>query len=111
MLLLFRVSIAIMIMTHGWAKIQNFEAFSDPCNRSRICSGNFCDCRTAYQTIINTTVAFTMTVAVFVTHAADPFQVKELALIYLIVFITLFLLGPGRYSLDHLVFSRADIAN
>ena len=46
----------------------------------------------------------TMLVAFFIVHADDPFSKKELALLYLIPFISLFLTGPGKYSLDALIF-------
>jgi len=44
--------------------------------------------------------ALTMAVAAFVVHGADPFNVKEKALLFLVIFIAIFLLGPGKYSLD-----------
>ncbi|MEM9648981.1 MAG: DoxX family protein [Bacteroidota bacterium] len=44
--------------------------------------------------------AIVMLVAAFVVHGADPFGTKELALLYALVFILIFLLGPGKYSLD-----------
>lgn len=44
---------------------------------------------------------FNMAVAVFVIHGADPFNVKELAFVYLVVYAALFLNGPGRFSLDY----------
>ena len=45
-------------------------------------------------------LGFTMAVAGFVVHGADPFQKKELALIYLASCVLLFFTGPGRFSLD-----------
>ncbi|WP_207426938.1 DoxX family protein [Pedobacter sp. SYSU D00535] len=42
----------------------------------------------------------TMFVAFFVVHASDPLTVKELALIYLSIFLTIFFTGPGNYSID-----------
>lgn len=45
-----------------------------------------------------------MMVAVFVAHAGDPFGDKELGLFFLISFIVLFLTGPGKYSLDQMIF-------
>nr|WP_299342116.1 DoxX family protein [Allomuricauda sp.] len=44
--------------------------------------------------------ALTMAVAAFIVHAADPFGKKELALLYLTIFVVIFLLGPGKYSVD-----------
>ncbi|TXN35596.1 DoxX family protein [Flagellimonas hymeniacidonis] len=42
----------------------------------------------------------TMLVAGLVYHGADPFGKKELALLYATIFIVVFLLGPGKYSVD-----------
>ncbi|SHG27666.1 DoxX family protein [Flagellimonas flava] len=44
--------------------------------------------------------AIVMLVAAFVVHGSDPFGTKELALVYALVFIVIFLLGPGKYSVD-----------
>lgn len=46
-------------------------------------------------------LVITMAVAFFIVHGADPLQRKELALIYLIVYLVLFFTGSGKYSLDH----------
>jgi putative oxidoreductase len=45
-------------------------------------------------------VALTMFVAAFIRHASDPFQVKELALLYFAVFLFFALFGGGRWSVD-----------
>lgn len=42
----------------------------------------------------------TMLVACFGVHLGDPFNKMEKALMYLIPYISLFLAGPGWYSLD-----------
>jgi len=42
----------------------------------------------------------TMAVAAFIVHGGDPFKDKEKALLYLILFIVITLLGPGKYSID-----------
>jgi len=42
----------------------------------------------------------TMLVAVFYRHINDPFGKMEKGLLYLVPYITLFLTGAGRYSLD-----------
>ncbi len=43
---------------------------------------------------------FTMLVAVLYVHSNDPFSDKEHGLLYLGVYFVLFLMGPGRYSID-----------
>lgn len=47
--------------------------------------------------------AFTMLVAAFGRHAADPFAKKELALLYLAIMVAFVLMGGGRFSLDAFV--------
>lgn len=46
-------------------------------------------------------VASGFLVAVLIVHGADPFGVKELAYMYMSGFLSIFLLGPGRFSLDN----------
>ncbi|NRR90992.1 DoxX family protein [Winogradskyella undariae] len=42
----------------------------------------------------------TMFVAIFLVHLSDGFGVMEKALLYGIGYLTLFLAGPGKYSVD-----------
>jgi putative oxidoreductase len=51
-------------------------------------------------------VASGFTVAVLVVHGADSFAVKELAYMYMAGFWSVFFLGPGKFSLDSLIFSK-----
>jgi putative oxidoreductase len=43
-----------------------------------------------------------MMVALFAVHASDPWKVKELAAVYLAVYVSLAFTGAGQFSLDHL---------
>ena len=45
----------------------------------------------------------TMLVAVFYVHLDDPFARKELGLQYLLTYVVLFFAGSGRYSVDQLL--------
>jgi putative oxidoreductase len=47
-----------------------------------------------------------MLVAAFIVHGDDPFQKKELALLFLTPFLALLLAGPGRFSLDAVIGRR-----
>ncbi len=42
----------------------------------------------------------TMAIAFFVVHGNDPFAAKELAFVYLAVFVVLYITGPGKYAID-----------
>lgn len=43
----------------------------------------------------------TMLVAAFMAHGADPFGKKELALLYLLIYVTILVTGSGKYSIDY----------
>lgn len=45
----------------------------------------------------------TMLVAVFFVHAADPFTKMEAGLHYLLVYVVLLVAGSGKYSFDYLL--------
>jgi len=45
-------------------------------------------------------VGFTMAVAFFIVHAADPFMKKEMAFLYLVAAVLLIFTGAGKYSVD-----------
>jgi len=117
-LLAFRITVAILIMAHGWQKIQNYSylsgVFPDPIGLGSQISlllalsaefaGGLFVAAGLLTRLSLIPLTFTMIIAFFVTHAADTFQVKELAFVYLIIFIVLFLFGPGKYSVDNLLF-------
>lgn len=48
-------------------------------------------------------VAFTLGVAAFGQHAGDPFEVRELALLYCAVSVLFACTGSGRFGLDRIV--------
>ncbi len=49
---------------------------------------------------------FTMCIAAFVVHGADPFEKREMSLIYLSVFLLLMAFGAGKISVDHMIEKR-----
>lgn len=51
--------------------------------------------------LINFAVAF------FIFHSGDPFGRKELAYLYLSSMSAIMMLGPGKYSLDYLLFRES----
>ncbi len=113
-LALLRIAPSIMLLTHGIPKFQkiisgNLE-FGDPLGIGAAPS--------LFLAVIGEVIcpiliifgfkarwmavppAITMAVAVFIHHTADDFVTKEKALLYLVFFILIILLGPGRYSMD-----------
>jgi|AntAceMinimDraft_12_1070368.scaffolds.fasta_scaffold149226_2 putative oxidoreductase len=110
----FRISMSAMMLTHGLPKFQklisgDFE-FGDPIGIGAAPSlflaviGEFiCPILViiGYKTRLATIpTVITMLVAAFIVHAADAFGSKEKALLYLVGFVTIALLGPGKYSID-----------
>ena len=120
LLLAARVVFGLLLMSHGIAKLQNFEAlsatFPDPLGvGSRmslvlavfgevVCAAG-CVAGLLYRLALIPMI-FTMCVALFVVHGNDPFAVKELAAIYLSVFVLMYISGPGNYALDRLIAER-----
>ena len=44
---------------------------------------------------------FVMLTAAFLVHAQDPFGQKEKALLFLVMFVAIFIMGPGKFSVDN----------
>ena len=117
-LLVLRLGFAFtMIYGHGWGKLmgysENASNFPDPIGLGgpvsmALAIGAELFCSVALGLGLLTRWALmpliiTMMVAFFVVHSQDPFAAKELALVYLIVYVSLFICGPGRFSLDALL--------
>ncbi len=49
---------------------------------------------------------FTMISAAFFVHGADPFEKREMSLIYLSVYLLLMAFGAGKISVDYLIEKR-----
>lgn len=55
-------------------------------------------------------IIIAMAVALFVVHHGQAFAAKELALIYFVVFVLLYCMGAGAYSLDNIIAKRLNYA-
>ncbi|CAM2989633.1 DoxX family protein [Chryseobacterium flavum] len=51
-------------------------------------------------------LVFTMAIAAFFVHGGDPFEKREMSLIYLSVYLLLIACGPGKISVDHMIEKR-----
>ena len=113
-LLLLRVGFSGSMLTHGYGKLAkvisgNFK-FADPLGLGEAPSlilATFGEFICPILIIIGfktrwaaAPAAFTMLVAAFITHWSDPYSTKEMAVLYLIGFTSITLLGPGKYSMD-----------
>lgn len=52
-------------------------------------------------------VLITMLVAAFIAHGPDPFSKKELALTFASMSMALLALGPGKWSIDAMLYNRS----
>ena len=114
LLLVMRIVIGVLFMSHGVAKWAAFETlamtFPDPLGVGStislllvifaevVCSVGFI-LGAAYRLCLIPMIA-TMAVAFFVIHAGDPFVHRELSLMYLVIFVIMFFAGPGYLSFD-----------
>jgi len=49
---------------------------------------------------------FTMIIAGFFVHGADPFEKREISLVYLSVYLLLMIFGAGKISVDYMIEKR-----
>lgn len=116
-LLALRILFGVLLMLHGIQKLIHFTemsaTFPDPLGVGHGVSLGLAIfgelvCSVAFvfgflYRLAMIPMIFTMGVAYFVIHGADPFAVKELAFVYLVVFILMYIAGPGKFSLDRLI--------
>ena len=118
---LLRIGAAALIMTHGIPKLEQILggdfSFGDPIGigaAPSIVLVAFAEAICAFLVLIGLwtrpaliPLMINMAVAVFIAHAGDPFSQKELGLFFLIVFVVLFLTGPGKYSADRFLYGKS----
>ncbi len=119
-LLILRVVASAYMLTHGWAKLTGFSdmsaQFPDPIGVGSTLSlaliigaeffASLFIILGLFTRLAAVPIVIAMSVAAFVIHSANPFNVKELALLYLVVYIFILMAGAGRYSLDYLFFGK-----
>ena len=116
--LILRLSIAALMITHGLPKLSKLLAggeiqFADPVGLGpafSLCLAVFAEffCSILIGIGLGTRLAsipliITMIVAAFITHGPDPIGKKELALLYLLIYLTLLIVGSRKFSVDYLI--------
>jgi len=122
-LLLLRISIAALMLTHGIPKLDTLLEgglikFADPIGigaPASLALAVFAEviCSIFLILGLGTRLAViplivNMLVAVFIVHGNDPLEVKEMAIHFLLVFIFILVAGAGSLSIDKLI-SRKSI--
>ena len=116
-LLAARIVFGILFMSHGIAKWIAFnemtEQFPDPLGIGSTLSfwlAIFAEVACTFGFMLGALfriclipMIFTMCVALLIIHAGDPLVMKELALMYLTIFVLMFFSGPGRFSIDEIL--------
>lgn len=117
LLLILRLLFGLLFLTHGYDKLMAHSAladlFADPFGIGSTLSfwlAVFAEVACSFalifgllQRIVLIPMIFTMCTAFFIVHGGDAFSAKELAFIYLAVFVVLYITGPGRYSFDAVI--------
>lgn len=106
---------SFMIYGHGWRKLMRLFSdapiqFADPFGLGptpSLALASFAEVGCALLVMIGLwtrwatiPLIITMLVAAFIANAGQPFGDRELALVYLTVFVALAIAGPGWYSVD-----------
>lgn len=118
LLILRTVSSAFMLFAHGLPKLNRLFSsgeinFADPLGIGTVpslalavFSEFFCSILVILGLFTRASLIpliITMFVAGFVHHSADPFAQKEKALLFLLIYVFLFITGPGKYSLNRII--------
>lgn len=118
--LLLRLLFGLMFTYYGYNKLANYDTiapmFGDIIGIGAKLSFNlvifaefFCGILIAIGFLTRFAIIppfITMIVAYFVAHAADPFDAKAIAFIFMILCLPIFAAGSGKYSVDYLIFNK-----
>lgn len=114
-LLVLRVGISVLLLTHGFPKLMKFvegnmAIVGDPIGVGGLISSILVLLGEVVAPVLvliglksrpaALVAAGTMAVAAFIAHAGDPLGQKEKALLFLIGFLAIALMGAGRFSVD-----------
>jgi len=115
-----RVLSSLFMLTHGYEKfmkiISGDWSFADPIGLGEpnslflaVLAEFFCSILVIIGLFTRPALFIlgtTMTIIAFIVHKSDPIGDKEHALLFLIIYIAIFITGPGKFSLDYRFFSK-----
>ena len=116
--LILRISVAVLMITHGFPKLSKLLAggeikFADPFGMGAafslvlvVFAEFFCSILIGIglgTRLATIPLIITMSIAAFIIHGPDPLGKKELALLYLLIYLTLFIIGSRKFSIDYLL--------
>ena len=122
LILFVRIAVAAMMLTHGWPKLLKLLeggdiTFGDPIGLGPVFTlvlavGAEFFCSIFIAVGLGTRLAsipliITMFVAAFISHGPDPFRQKEMALLYLVLYAILLVVGSRKYSIDYLLIRKS----
>lgn len=117
-ILIIRIAVSILMLTHGVPKLMKFFADEPVAFASILGLGAGVSLAFAVLAefvcsiflilgfatrLVLIPLIMTMSVAVLHIHADDPFAVKEKAILFLLTYVFLFFTGSGRYSMDSIL--------
>lgn len=116
-LLVLRIGVSALMLTHGLPKLMRIldgnMQFGDPLGIGATASLILATFAEAFCSILiilglatraaTVPLIITMATAAFIVHANDPFTRQEMPLLYLLIYITLLVAGPGKYSVDQAI--------
>lgn len=120
LLLAVRVIFGLLLMSHGMQKWLSFDQlsahFPDPLgvgNQVSLILAIFGELFCSFAFIIGflyrlalIPMIFTMSTVFFVVLRQEAFQAKELAFVYLVIFVILYISGPGKFAVDRYFVKR-----
>lgn len=124
-LLIFRVSVALLMLTHGLPKLDSLLAggevqFPDPVGlgaKTSLALAVFAEVFCSLLLLIGLAtrlavlpLLLTMIIAIFIVLGLEGLKEKEVALFYLVSYIVLLITGSGSYSLDKLISNKINSA-
>lgn len=117
-LLIARLAVALLMINHGYPKLTKLLAggeiqFADPIGIGAtfsliltVFAEFLCSILIGlglFTRLATIPLMITMLVAAFIVHGADPIGRKELAIMYFVLYLILFVFEGGKFSLDYLL--------